>query len=114
MITLECTVYSNLPLTDVYWTKYANGMKTIISAGRSGITGSTLDVPSLTILNATLTDSGDYACVVKNGIGIGKSKISKLTVYGGLFFFLLRKLQIFQNITVYIKMIGYQGYRKLS
>lgn len=83
-ITIECRDSAIPKVDEIVWEKTANRIKSAIDKRSSGIIGSVIDNPSLTILNATLTDSGDYVCFAKNKVGIGKSQQTRLTVHGGL------------------------------
>lgn len=86
-VTIECTVAAIPDVKRIFWEQYVNGEKTSINARTIGIRGSTVEKPSLTILNATLTDYGDYICFAENTVGIGRSRTTYLNVHGGLIFF---------------------------
>lgn len=69
----------------MYWekkSKFSNG-ETIIRNGESGTSGSTTNIPSLTINTARISDEGNYVCVAKNMAGTGKSSETVLNVRGG-------------------------------
>ncbi|CAG2212939.1 HMCN [Mytilus edulis] len=51
--------------------------------GTNGVRGSTVDMPSLTIMFVTSTDSGYYTCIAENIIGVGTSRASNLKVIAG-------------------------------
>lgn len=83
-ITIECRILAIPKVDEIVWEKTFNGIQSVINNKSPGIRGSTFNNPSLTILNATLTDSGDYTCLAKNKVGIGRSHKTTLTVHGGL------------------------------
>ena len=83
-ITIGCTVTANPAVTSVYWTRDINGQSTIIgpSSNPSKYGGSTTVTPSLTILNADISDAGNYQCFATNNIGTGSSQQALLDVQG--------------------------------
>ncbi|XP_063411625.1 hemicentin-1-like [Mytilus trossulus] len=83
-VTMECEVTATPPGYIIFWEKNVNGIKTVINAESPGTRGSTINNPSLTILNVTITDSGSYSCLAKNKVGTGHSQYISLTVHGGV------------------------------
>ncbi|CAG2214960.1 HMCN [Mytilus edulis] len=83
-VTIECTVLALPKVKKIVWEKSVYGEITSINARTYGIRGSIVNNPSLTILNATITDSGDYTCFAENNVGIGKSQTTSLNVNGGI------------------------------
>ncbi|CAC5368999.1 HMCN [Mytilus coruscus] len=83
-ITLECNVTSIPVNTNVYWQKIKDGTVTNITSFNLNVNGVTTMEPSLTILKATMTDSGMYACHAENLIGTGQSDFTNLTVVGDI------------------------------
>lgn len=83
-ITIGCTVSATPAATSVYWTRDVNGQSTNIgpSTNPSKYGGSTIVSPSLTILNADLSDRGNYICYAVNSIGTGSSQQAVLGVSG--------------------------------
>lgn len=82
-ITLECNVTSIPVNTNVYWQRTTDGTVTNITSFDLNVNGVTVMEPSLTILKATVTDSGMYTCNAENLIGTGQSDTTNLTVVGG-------------------------------
>lgn len=82
-ITFNCTIRSHPNFTKVYWEKINGDNVTTLTSGTNGVRGSTVDMPSLTIIFVTSTDSGDYSCNAENIIGVGTSRASKLKVIAG-------------------------------
>lgn len=85
-VTIECSVVAIPDVIKIFWSKSVNGERTTINAGTLGTRGSMVDNPSLTILNATITDSGGYTCFAENKVGIGMSRATYLNVHGGLIY----------------------------
>ncbi|VDI13642.1 Hypothetical predicted protein, partial [Mytilus galloprovincialis] len=83
-ITLECNVTSIPVNINVYWQRIKDDTVTNITSGNLNVNGITMKHPSLTILKATMTDSGMYACHAENLIGIGHSDFTNLTVVGDI------------------------------
>ncbi|CAG2249887.1 unnamed protein product [Mytilus edulis] len=79
-ITLFCNVISYPPVTKVYWEKVVNGMTIVLNSLTVGIEGALVDDPSLIIVHSTTADIGNYTCVARNSVGIGKSKATSLDV----------------------------------
>lgn len=88
-ITINCYVLKNneFPVRNIHWQYVNHGVLTTIEEGTPGISGSTIEVPSLTIQTATTSESGLYTCFATNDVGIGKSKASNVTVIGGIYFY---------------------------
>lgn len=85
-ITMNCIVVSNPFYTDVYWRKVNDvGQMKSINNGTQGITGCSVNNPSLTINFATPSDEGTYICLAGNVAGLGQSERIKLTVLAGIF-----------------------------
>lgn len=81
--TINCQIVSVYDLTNVYWQKMFNGTISNITTGRPGIDGAGITKPSLTILKADPSDSGQYACYAMNIAGTGQSNFINVTVFGG-------------------------------
>ena len=86
-VILECSITSNPAHTLVYWKKVKNGMVTEIDAATINsdprLSGSTVNVPSLTITNTNVNDTAVYVCFASNSVGTGQSKQINLSVSGG-------------------------------
>lgn len=83
---MNCTVVSSPYHSEVYWEKtgpFNDHGKTIIRQGESGTSGSTNNIPSLTINTTRIADRGHYICVAKNKVGTGLSHETILEVLGG-------------------------------
>ncbi|XP_021354709.1 cell adhesion molecule 3-like, partial [Mizuhopecten yessoensis] len=81
-ITLGCTVSANPAHTNVFWQRnIGSGTQTITIDGVN-YSGSTVNSPSLTVLNANTADSGTYTCFATNSVGTGQSSATTLTVSG--------------------------------
>ncbi|XP_076087724.1 cell adhesion molecule CEACAM2-like [Mytilus galloprovincialis] len=72
------------PVSDVYWQFNNNGVITKISEETDGINGSTIKIPSLTILNVTSSESGTYTFYAKNDIETGHSRPIHVFIIGGV------------------------------
>lgn len=90
LLTIVSTVQKNVnfPIRKIYWQYKNNGVLTHIEAGTHGITGSTIEVPSLTIQTVTTSESGLYTCFATNDIGTGHSELINVTVVGGIYLYL--------------------------
>ncbi|XP_071150587.1 basement membrane-specific heparan sulfate proteoglycan core protein-like [Mytilus edulis] len=72
------------PVSEVYWQFNNNGVITKISEETDGINGSTIQMPSLTILNVTSSESGIYTFYAKNDIETGQSRPIHVIITGGV------------------------------
>ncbi|CAC5391231.1 unnamed protein product [Mytilus coruscus] len=72
------------PVSDIYWQYNNNGVITKISKETDGINGSTIEIPSLTILNVTSSESGTYTCYATNDIETGQSRPINVIITGGV------------------------------
>lgn len=85
-LTIECSVQAsdNSPsVLEIYWKYINNGVITKIDQYTDGISGSSIETPSLTILIMTSSESGIYTCFARNNLGTGQSKQVNVTVTGG-------------------------------
>lgn len=82
-VTLGCNITSIPEQSNVYWKKKADDIVTEITSNTNNVNGVTPFEPALTILKATKSDSGEYACCAKNLIGTGKSNFTFVKVVGG-------------------------------
>lgn len=84
-VTLTCFVEVNeeYPVYYVYWEHNNAGVITKIDNGTKGMSGSTVETPSLTILFTTPSESGLYVCAATNSIGTGNTSPITLNVIGG-------------------------------
>ncbi|CAC5425775.1 HMCN [Mytilus coruscus] len=83
-VTLICRIKAVIPtVTKVYWQRYINNATAVILSGSTGIGGVTLDNPSLTILSAKESMSGEYTCFAINSVGTGSSLPTSLKVESG-------------------------------
>lgn len=83
LVSLNCTVTALPNHTRIYWKKHKNDIITTITQETEGISGSSIDSPTLIIKFVTLTDTGSYMCFAENSVGIGSSRSTLLTVTGG-------------------------------
>ncbi|XP_021345496.1 hemicentin-1-like, partial [Mizuhopecten yessoensis] len=83
-ITLGCTVSANPTHTNVFWQRNVNSGTQTITIDGVNYSGSTVNSPSLTVLNANTADSGTYTCFATNSVGNGQSSATTLTVTGSL------------------------------
>lgn len=83
-ITMSCRVTAVPPAIEIYWWKRISGdIYSTISSGTTGTTGASVEIPSLTLIMPTKSDSGEYYCFATNDIGTGGSLPTILTVIGG-------------------------------
>ncbi|CAC5425483.1 unnamed protein product [Mytilus coruscus] len=75
-VTLTCIVHATPKITKIYWYKKINGQNhvTFIYDGFPGMSGSTVETPSLTIKSGTPANDGNYSCVAENVVGTTGSK----------------------------------------
>ena len=84
-VTIQCTVFATPSATIVSWKKInAAGVETIIdlSSNSNKYTGGSVNIPSLTVLNAVDSDEAYYVCSATNAAGTGTSSQSYLDVLG--------------------------------
>ncbi|XP_071136120.1 mucin-22-like isoform X4 [Mytilus edulis] len=84
IVTLVCSVTSNLAVTNVYWQRNVGGtIATILATTNTNkYGGSSAATPSLTIFNAAQSDVGTYTCFATNSVGTGQSTTTTLSVTG--------------------------------
>lgn len=83
-VTLDVLIYSpDSALLTIDWFFHQNGFdqKLNVSASAKYI-GSTLERPSLLIINIRTDDMGNYSCVAKNSYGKGESELMLLEIKG--------------------------------
>ncbi|XP_069133471.1 serine-rich adhesin for platelets-like isoform X3 [Argopecten irradians] len=83
-ITLQCTVSANPTHTSVSWTRNVGSGTQSITVDGVNYSGSTVNSPSLTVLNADTSDTGTYTCFATNSVGTGQSSATTLTVTGNI------------------------------
>ncbi|XP_069133931.1 serine-rich adhesin for platelets-like isoform X6 [Argopecten irradians] len=84
-VTLECTVSANPTHSQVFWQRIDNGVATTINLNNvNKYSGSTVNSPSLTILNVASNDQALYTCSATNVVGTGTSTQTTLTVTGSI------------------------------
>ncbi|CAC5377794.1 HMCN [Mytilus coruscus] len=84
-IVLGCQVTANPLATDVYWQKLVNGVLITVDMSTNNFnkySGSTVQSPSLIIIDATEADEGNYVCTATNAAGTGSSSQTFLNVVG--------------------------------
>ncbi|XP_021352861.1 hemicentin-1-like isoform X2 [Mizuhopecten yessoensis] len=79
-ITLGCTVTSAATVLSVYWRRDIGSGFVDITIDGTNFSGSTITLPSLTLINADITDSGTYQCFATNAGGIGSSATASVTI----------------------------------
>lgn len=82
-VDLKCSVTAFPNHTNTFWHKNRNDVITTITKDTEGVTGSTIDMPTLTIEFVTTHDAGSYTCFAENSIGIGSSRTILVSVIGG-------------------------------
>lgn len=81
--TIKCQVKSNPNHTFVYWEKTVGDTIIKMTSTTKGISGSTVENPSITIEHVTPTDSGLYTCHAENIVGISSSRSINIKVKAG-------------------------------
>ncbi|CAC5377795.1 HMCN [Mytilus coruscus] len=81
-ITIACVVSAIPTHTAVYWTRKINNgnIVTLNPASSTKYSGSTIQSPSLTIIDVDLSDEGNYICHATNAVGTGQSSHKFLDV----------------------------------
>lgn len=82
---MHCKVQAVPVHTDIYWQHITEGITRIIRKDTLGVSGVTLDDPTLTINYVSTSDAGSYTCSAENFVGTGSSKSTILNVDGGMF-----------------------------
>lgn len=83
-ITLQCSVKSDPPHSNVYWQYSKNGTNPWhLNNKATGTQGMSIQNPSLTIVSTNFAHAGFYTCYASNEIGFGKSEDTILKVTGG-------------------------------
>lgn len=87
-ITLGCLVNAFPQPTKIYWTKRNNDISPIVLINKEfpGISGSSIETPSLTIEYATPANKGYYSCFAENTAGVTESKPVNLIVLAGNYY----------------------------
>ncbi|CAG2256290.1 HMCN [Mytilus edulis] len=86
-IVLGCQVTANPLATDVYWQKLVNGVLITVDMSTNNFnkySGSTVQSPSLVIIDATEADERNYVCSATNAAGTGSSSQTFLNVVGNI------------------------------
>nr|XP_022325050.1 hemicentin-1-like isoform X41 [Crassostrea virginica] len=82
-VELVCIVSADPPVSSITWTRTVNGVTTTVNIGSlARYTGGTVSNPSLTILNAQVSDEGSYVCSAQSSAGTGQSGSTTLSVVG--------------------------------
>lgn len=81
-VTIDCNITSTPNYINVYWLKTFNDLTTKVTSHTHRVHGGSVTVPSLTILNIDMNDSGLYTCYAQNLVGTGSSEHANLTVVG--------------------------------
>ena len=82
-VELVCIVSADPPVSSIAWTRTVNGVTTTVNIGSlARYTGGTVSNPSLTILNAQVSDEGSYVCSAQSSAGTGQSGSTTLSVVG--------------------------------
>ncbi|OWF53625.1 Titin [Mizuhopecten yessoensis] len=79
--SISCSVSSTTAVTNVSWQRTINGQTSSIIIDDVNFSGATTGSPSLTIITASITDTGTYTCFASNSAGIG-SDSTQVTVSG--------------------------------
>lgn len=74
---------ARFPVLSVFWERHVDGGLSILHSRLSGISGASVDNPSLTIEYVSIADAGTYICCARSKIGTGKSFETNLVVIGG-------------------------------
>ncbi|GFO02843.1 hemicentin 1 [Plakobranchus ocellatus] len=77
-VSLTCQVDANPAPNVLFWTK--RGVGPIVSSGSNKYLGGTPANPTLTIINANISDAGEYYCTVSNSQGTTESPAVDLNV----------------------------------
>ncbi|CAG2221471.1 HMCN [Mytilus edulis] len=81
-VTIECIVHAIPTPRNIYWKKRINNHTPTMSINKEcpGISGSSIETPSLTINYATPVNERYYSCFVENAAGVTESKPVNLIV----------------------------------
>ncbi|CAG2192940.1 HMCN [Mytilus edulis] len=81
-VTIGCIVHAIPTPRKIYWKKRINNHTSTMSINKEcpGISGSSIETPSLTINYATPANEGYYSCFVENTAGVTESKPVNLIV----------------------------------
>lgn len=87
--TINCKVDATPFHKHVYWEHRTKGLTRKLKNDTVGVSGVSLENPSLTISFVTTSDTGSYTCFAENIIGTGFSRTVQLEVKGGMLFYFI-------------------------
>ena len=84
-VTLECAVSAVPDVNDVFWEVVdTNGQYVALDMYTERYKGSSVNMPSLTIQNTNVSDSGTYRCCASNDVGPSQGSTVSLQISGGM------------------------------
>lgn len=83
-MTLHCIILSSQKHRYIYWQHISKSKVINITSETPGMYGATMTEPSLTLLEITTSDAGQYTCFAVNIVGTGQSESTTLIVLRGI------------------------------
>lgn len=85
-VTLEFSVSADPEVNHAIWQKAdSDGSFVALNIDETKYKGSSVKLPSLTIQNTIISDSGTYRCCASNDVGTSHSSTVSLLISGGMY-----------------------------